>query len=33
MISESGKQPEDKGKRSSVDVITDKVKDKVTGAK
>jgi hypothetical protein len=32
MISESGEQPEDKGKRSGVDTITDKVKDKVTGA-
>ena len=32
MISESGKQPEDKGKKSSVETITDKIKDKVTGA-
>jgi hypothetical protein len=32
MISHSGEQPEDKGKKSSVDVITDKVKEKVTGA-
>ena len=31
MISESGKQPEDKGKKSGVDIITDKVKEKVTG--
>ena len=32
MISESGEQPEDKGKKSGVDTITDKVKEKVTGA-
>ncbi len=32
MISESGEQPEDKGKKSGVDTITDKIKDKVTGA-
>ena len=32
MISESGEQPEDKGKKSSVDTITDTVKEKVTGA-
>jgi hypothetical protein len=32
MISESGKQPEDKGKKSGVSTITDKVKEKVTGA-
>ena len=32
MISESGKQPEDKGKKSGVETITDKIKDKVTGA-
>jgi hypothetical protein len=32
MISESGKQPEDKTKKSGVDTITDKVKEKVTGA-
>ena len=32
MISESGKQSEDKGKKSGFDAITDKVKDKVTGA-
>ena len=33
MISESGKQPpEDKGKKSGIDVITDKVKENVTGA-
>ncbi len=31
MISESGEQPEDKGKKSGVDTITDKVKEKVTG--
>jgi hypothetical protein len=31
MISESGEQPEDKGKKSGVDIITDKVKEKVTG--
>ena len=32
MISESGEQPEDRGKKSGVNVITDKVKEKVTGA-
>jgi hypothetical protein len=32
MISESGEQPEDKGKKSGVDTISDKVKEKVTGA-
>ena len=32
MISESGKQPEDKGKKSGFNTITDKVKEKVTGA-
>jgi hypothetical protein len=31
MISESGEQPEDKRKKSGVDKITDKVKEKVTG--
>lgn len=31
MISESGEQPEDKGKKSGVDTITDKIKEKVTG--
>lgn len=31
MISESGEQPEDKGNKSGVDTITDKIKDKVTG--
>ncbi len=32
MISESGEQPEDKGRKSGVDTIADKVKEKVTGA-
>lgn len=31
MISESGEQPEDKGKKSGVDIITDKIKEKATG--
>jgi hypothetical protein len=32
MVSESGKQPKDKAKKSGVNTITDKVKEKVTGA-
>jgi hypothetical protein len=32
MISHSGEQPEDKGKKSGFNTITDKVKEKVTGA-
>jgi hypothetical protein len=32
MISESGNQPEGKGKKSGFNTITDKVKEKVTGA-
>ena len=32
MISQSGEQHEEKGKKSGVDVITDKIKDKVSGA-